>query len=149
MVVCLAKYFARVAVFVVSHQLLPDRMPRPFVVPRLPTHTIAAGPELGLRCVKCYRLAGRKGTVVGRCVPNSFVPHHPLAVGAGVFCARCGAYSFRRSVRLTGSCLLKPASKTVAGRLASLLAGEHPISRAVLGIPYGTAEPAELFELLL
>jgi len=149
MVTCLAKYFARVARFVVGHQLIPTRAPRPFVIPRFPVHTIAAGPELALRCVKCYRLAGKKGRVAGRCVPLSFVPHHPLAVGAGVFCARCGAYSFKRSVRLMGSCPTLPRSKTVAGRLASLLAGEHPMSRVALGVPYGTAEPAELFSLLL
>ena len=149
MVTCLAKYFARVALFMVGRQLLPPRAPRPFVIPRFPVHTIAAGPELALRCVRCYRLAGKKGRVVGRCVPLSFRPHHPLAVGAGVFCARCGAYSFKRSVRLTGTCPNHPTSGTVAGRLASLLAGRHPMSKVDLGVPYGTAEPAELFALML
>ncbi len=48
-----------------------------------------------------------------------------------------------------GSCPLRPRSGTVASRLSALLAGEHPISRAELGVPYGTAEPAELFALLL
>jgi hypothetical protein len=149
MVVCLAKYYARVARFVVGHKLLPARVAKPFVIPRFPAHTIAAGPELALRCVKCYRLAGKHGSVAGRCVSLSFVPHHPLAVGAGIFCARCGAYSFKRCVRLMGSCPARPTSGTVAGRLVALLAGEHPVSRVALGVPYGIAEPAELFSLLL
>ncbi len=149
MVGALAKFVGRVGSFVLKHSLLPVRLARPFTIPHLPAHTIASGPELALRCVKCYKLAGRLGRVVGRCVPLLFVPHHPLAVGAGIFCARCGAYSFKRCVRLMGSCPARPTSGTVARRLAALLAGEHPVSRVALGVPYGTAEPAELFSLLL
>jgi hypothetical protein len=146
---CLVKYFARVLEVVVPGDLLPPRASRPFVVPLLPVHSVALGPGGALRCVRCFRNAGKGGTVGGDCVPRYVTPHYPAALGKGVFCTRCGAYSFARTVRLCGACPGKPPGATVAGRLARMLRGVHPVRSTEFGPPVVTADPLGLFSLLL
>jgi hypothetical protein len=149
LVLCLAKYFAVVLNFVSKHELLPSRPPQPFKVPALPSHSVAIGPGGSLRCVRCFRIAGTSGRVAGDCVVRQAVPHHPLAIGHGIFCAVCGAYSFRRTVRMSGACPRRPTNLEVTRRLANMLAGRHPVTGTWIETPHGALLPGDLFSLEL
>ena len=75
------------------------RLPRP---PPLPAHTFAEDQQGVERCVRCLLppalAAGRP------CRPHGSLGHILYSLGRGVFCSRCGAYSFQRLELLAAAC---------------------------------------------
>ena len=61
----------------------------------------------------------------------------------GLFCGKCGAYSFSRTCKLAADCKGRPHSKAAAIRLARLYSGRHPILDKQLGYPRQLGDPAE------
>ena len=70
-------------------------------------------------------------------------------LGQGLFCARCGAYSFTRTVKLHGSCSGRVVDSTINRRLGRLWAGRHPITGAAIGVPRVLGDPAEALYIYL
>ena len=77
------------------------------------------------------------------CVDRHARVHVVFSLPGGLFCQACGAYSFRRTVKLHGSCAGRPSTATVARRRDRLMLGFHPLSGAFLGAPVRVGNPAE------
>ena len=77
------------------------------------------------------------------------IVHVAMALPGLLFCAACGAYSQRRTVKLHSSCLRTPASAVVAKRLEKMASGKHPVTGAFLGCPRRVSSPIDDFLVLL
>ena len=102
-------------------------------IPVLAKHLFVevAGKE---RCVRCLRLANKRSE---QC--NWASGHVLWQLGKGIFCIRCGAFSFHSTIKLacncTGKCLA-PA------RLTRMLKGMHPYRNERSGLPRPLCEEA-------
>ena len=75
---------------------------------------------------------------------------HALAVlGGGVFCLRCGAYSFRALRLLSGECRGRPADVAAAWRKNRMIRGKHPVNGAALGEAQRIDSAADCFSIML
>ena len=105
--------------------------PRP---PPLPSHTFAVDGSGLERCIRCYlppQLAECRP-----CRARGSEGHSLMSLGSGVFCRKCGAYSFQRLELLGGECSGRITGGThgsTAHRLRKLLQGCHPRTGKTLG----------------
>ena len=118
-------------------------------IPRLrpATHVLCVGPGGRQRCVKCLRLAA---SLPGApCLGTRQRPRDVFTLGPGIFCRRCGSYSFTRTVHLCATCKGQPSGPVVIYRLAKMLSGRHPVSGAWIAAPAPLGNPAGALYLLL
>ena len=142
-------YFGRLLAWLAQYNLLPLRDVAERKPPRMPTpkHILLQSPCGNQRCLRCFRIGAECVQAPCRLLPRR--PHRVHVLGEGLFCARCGAYSFHRTVKLQDGCRGRPANASAAQRLAHLMAGRHPTSGAPLGIPREMCDPAhELYMYL-
>ena len=120
------------------------RLPRP---PALPRHCMAADSHGTDRCVKCLMPAAIAQT--RSCTAAGVLRHCLAAIGSGVCCLRCGAYSFRQLLLLSGECRGRPADAAAAWRLRRMMGGRHPVNGAYLGEAKRIDAATEAFSLIL
>ena len=122
------------------------RPPRP---PPLPAHEFAADREGCERCVRC--LLPQVLAQERPCRPHGALGHALFAHGAGIFCGRCGAYSFQRLELLGSVCTgPPPPNGPTAWRRRRMLDGWHPTkTRAWLGVPTRVDPAIETFSIVL
>ena len=145
-------YIGRVLDFGVKYQVMPAReiLPAGGRIRRCTSHVVAMGPGGTHRCLRCFRLQHELASCqsVLCLVPGENCRRHvPLFVQDGVFCDRCGSYSFRRTVGLSGRCPGRPSGPAVARRLARLRLGNHPASGQFLGNPASFEEASGLYSV--
>ena len=133
------KYYSRLLVWASKRDLLPS-----FADPerrrrllRCTVHRVATDPGGQSRCVLCFKLSSElaaqqtqecSGAANGR-------PHRVMQLGAGMFCAVCGGYSFARTLKLSTVCKGTPRTPTMKRRLSLLQNGRHPIHNTWIGEP--------------
>jgi len=144
----LAPYYARLLVWIFDAKAQPDvvtysRRCRYFVLPK---HIFATGPGGLSRCVRCLRLRVDCRGGLLECTPDGARPHYILQLGGGMFCGRCGSYSFRQTKNLAIGCAGTPPSVEVGRRLGRMLDGRHPISGKILE---GTDDSGDLLFSIL
>ena len=71
-----------------------------------------------------------------------------FTLGHGLFCAKCGAYSFSKTMRLAEQCPGR-AVGAVRYRLRRMLSGKHPLSGAFLDAPAPVDDVARQFHVYL
>lgn len=152
LVLMLGRYFARAVHLALKHQLLVAReeVPRVFRIRACTRHLVARWPGGAMRCLRCFRLQndciGQQASVCS----VSGRRHLPSIVPGGVFCGRCGAYSFGRTMLLTGTCKGKPANIGASDRLVRLSKGLHPMTGKDLGGRPQALDIAQgMFEVML
>ena len=132
-------YHARLLSWAIKRDFLP---PRPASVGRagprvllMPVHAVAVDSTGTGRCVRCLRLQGEcRAEQNGGCIGKRVRDHQLHYLGDGIFCRVCGAYSFRRTLKLVGSCSGRPTG-AVKYRLRAMQRGLHPVERRWLGAP--------------
>ncbi len=120
------------------------RLPRP---PPLPVHTFACDRAGSERCVQCGLppgLAARQA-----CRPAGSLGHRFCSLGSGVFCTRCGAYSFVRSGLLAVGCKGRPADAAARWRRDRMLMGRHPVSGVFVASPVLVDLAQDVFTIVL
>ena len=120
------------------------RLPRP---PPLPVHTFACDRAGSERCVQCGLppgLAARQA-----CRPAGTLGHRFCSLGSGVFCTRCGAYSFVQSRLLAAGCSGRPADAAARWRRDRMLKGRHPVKGVFVAPPVLVDLALEAFTLML
>ena len=135
-------YFGRLLSWLAQCSLLPHRDAAERKLPTIPAprHILLHSPCGNQRCLRCFRIGA--DCIQAPCRQQQRRPHRVYVLSDGLFCARCGAYSFRRTVKLHDDCAGKPSNATAALRLAQMVAGRHPISGSPLGMPRELCDPA-------
>ena len=107
------------------------RTPRP---PPLPAHCFAMDAAGEERCVRCLL---PPSLACGRpCRPHGSLQHRLYRLGKGMFCGRCGAFSFEQVVLLGGACKGRPTSSGSEWRLKRLFRGHNPKTNESIGTPF-------------
>ena len=126
----LGLYYGRLLAWLKRREFLPRAAPlekRETVrVKRLPQHVIALDPSGRARCVKCLRLHGTAQQFGPCSAPRR--SHILMRLGTGIFCNRCGAYSFARTFNLAAECTGGPSGNVARLRLRRMCRGDHPIT---------------------
>ena len=115
--------------------------------PALPAHTVASSPDGTERCVRCLlpvHLLHRQ-----QCLERGTRSHTTWAIGGGVFCIACGAYSFKHVRHLAGQCKGRPSDGAARWRISRMAAGRHPATGVFLGQPRLTEPALEAFYVIL
>ena len=120
------------------------RLPRP---PPLPEHTFACDRAGCERCVHCGLPRGLAARQV--CRPAGSLGHRFCALGHGVFCTRCGAYSFVQSRLLAAGCNGRPADAAAKWRRDRMLKGRHPVSGVFVASPVLVDLAQDAFTIML
>ena len=120
------------------------KLPRP---PVMPEHCLvhdAAGQE---RCIRCLLPAALSR---GRpCRPHGVQGHRLCRLGSGVFCCKCGCYSFMELNKLRVSCPGRVTAKGNEWRLKRMIAGRDPRSDEFIGTPSFIDPATEAFDVIL
>ena len=152
LVTIIARFFAQAVDLALSHGFLLDREPetRAQKLRACSRHIVALWPGGAHRCLRCYRIVGEcAGQQQAQCRTTGR-RHLPIFLGGGVFCGRCGSYSFARTVLLAGSCRGEPSSTAVRPRLERMLQGQHLTTGSSFEHPPQQVEEAlEMLEVLL
>jgi len=153
-----AKYLARLGVWrrkSYGREVVPARPPSSRVrikasltaaqcapcSPSAPTaqgHRVGADPvSMRLRCILCMASADCAATLAKQqCIPQNFEGNHSIwRIDGLIFCKSCGAYSEKRTIKLSGRCDGTPASTSAGERRVRMLNGNHPISNLPIGVP--------------
>ena len=135
-------YYGRLLGWLSHRDILPGIGTRSLSVPRHspPRHVICESPCGRKRCVRCLRVADACSS--STCMGVHDRPHVMLLVQDGLFCQRCGAYTFSLTVRLHSACRGRPSGPSARRRLDALLQGKHPVTGVFLGLPQMLGEPA-------
>ena len=119
-------------------------MPRP---PPLPEHCFVHDRVEQERCLRCLL---PPALALGRpCRPQGSLRHRLYRLGAGVFCRRCGFYSFMELNRLKASCPGRATAQGNVWRLRRMLEGRHPKSGVFIGMPSPIDPATEAFDVIL
>ena len=100
------------------------------------------------RCVRCLL---PPGLAAGRpCRAHGTLGHNVYSLGKGIFCSRCGSYSFKRLELLAAACTGPPPKHgPTAWRLGRMIAGRDPKSGKSLGTPLKVDPARSLFSIVL
>ena len=144
-------YFGRLLQYGAKRDLLPKPHLRDGLrVPLLPRrrHVMVHSPCGSVRCLRCFRVRSECPNDV-ECIAVHDRVHFVMIAGACLYCARCGGYSFSRTVKLHQACRGKPSGPVAASRLKKMEAGRHPVSGVFLGVPRAMGNPADSMHVLL
>ena len=99
--------------------------------PPIPEHCIVVDGAGSERCIRCML---PPGLCTGRsCRPHGSLGHSLVALGEGLFCNRCGVYSFSQYCMLGSECKGRPIGGSTESRLARLRKGKHPRKEHFIG----------------
>ena len=148
----LGRFYARLLDLALSADRLPKpdalgqlfRLPRP---PRLPAHAVAVDGTGAVRCNRCLLPAGMLKARL--CRPAGTLGHRMQAVGAGLVCTSCGAYSFRHVLHLGTTCRGRLADPAAGWRLRRMLDGRHPVTGQVIGTAVPIDPVDDAFHVIL
>ena len=120
------------------------KTPRP---PALPAHTLALDQEGRERCVRCMLPAC---LIEGRpCRPHGTLGHDLYSLADGIFCNRCGVYSFSQLCHIGAVCRGKAVGRGTEWRLNRMRAGRHPTKAGHLGTAKRIDTSLGVFAVLL
>ena len=123
-------------------QLFPRMRPPP-----VPDHCFASDGAGTERCVRCML---PPGLCDGRpCRPHGKLGHSLVALGSGLFCNRCGVYSFTHLCSLGSVCNGRPIGGGSESRLARMRRGKHPRKEFFIGQPRGIDTTLGVFCVML
>ena len=111
-------------------RLFPKMRPPP-----IPEHCIVVDGAGSERCIRCMLppglCTGRSRRHHGR------LGHSLVALGEGLFCNRCGVYSFSQFCMLGSVCKGRPIGGGTESRLARMRKGKRPRKEHFVGQPRG------------
>ena len=131
---------------------LPEISPVERIFPRMrpppiPEHCFVLDGNGAERCVRCML---PPGLCTGRsCRPHGSLGHSLVSLGEGLFCNKCGVYSFSQFCMLGSVCKGRPIGGGTANRLARMRKGRHPRKDHFVGQPSGIDTTLGVFSVML
>ena len=131
---------------------LPDITPleslfRKMRPPPMPEHCLAIDGNGLERCIRCMLpptlCSGRP------CRPHGKLWHSLVAFGSGIYCDKCGVYSFSQFCMIGSVCRGCPTGNGTEWRLSRMRRGRHPTKGHFIGQPQGIDTTLGVFRVLL